>query len=56
VVPDQPGEREVGVALDDNQRDAPFDSDRTQQRRLRGARRPFQQDVATGGHRGQQQI
>jgi hypothetical protein len=56
VVADQLGGGQVGVALDEQQRDAPFGGDRPQQRGLAGARRPLQQDVAAGGDGGQQQI
>jgi hypothetical protein len=51
VVADQLGRGEVGVALDEDQRDAPFGRDRPQQGALAGPRRSLQDDVAARGHR-----
>jgi hypothetical protein len=53
VVADQLGRREIGVALDEDQRDAPLGRDGPQQGALAGARRPLQDDVAGRGHRGE---
>ena len=56
MVADQPGGRQVGVALDEHQRDAPLGGDRPQQRRLRRPGRALEQHVPAGGDRGQQQV
>ena len=48
VVPDQLGRGEVGVALDEDERDAPLGGDRPQQRGLAGAGRSLEDDVAAG--------
>jgi hypothetical protein len=51
-VADEPGGRQLGVALDELEADAELGSDRPQQRRLPRAGRPLQQDVAPGGQGG----
>jgi hypothetical protein len=42
---------EVGVALDEHERDALLGGDRPQQRALAGTGRSFEDDVAPGRHR-----
>src|SRR5262249_57594042 len=49
---DRPGGGELGVALDDLDPDAELVGEGPQQRRLAGAGRPFQEDGASGGERG----
>ena len=50
-VADDAGRRELGVALDELESDPQLSRDRTQQRRLAGAGRPLDDDVAIGGDR-----
>ena len=55
-VADQPGGRELGVALDELEADAQLVGHGAQQRRLAGARRALQQDVPAGGQRRDHQL
>ncbi len=51
-VADEPGRGEFGVALDELETDAQLEGDGAQQRRLAGAGRPLDEDVAVGDERG----
>ena len=55
VVADQLGRGEVGVALDEDQRDAPLGRDGPQQGALAGPGRSLQDDVPARGHRREHQ-
>ena len=48
-VADEAGRRQLGVALDEGEADAELVGDGPEQRRLPGAGRPLEQDVAAGG-------
>ena len=56
VVADQLGGRQVRVALDEDQRDAPLRGNAPQQGALAGAGRSLQDDVAPGSHGRQHQV
>ena len=55
-VADEAGRGELGVALDELEADAELVGDGAQQRRLAGARRALEQDVAVGGQRGDDEL
>ena len=55
-VADQARRRQLGVALDELEADAELVGHGTQQRRLAGAGRAFQQHMATGRERGNDQL
>ena len=55
-VADQPGGRQLGVALDHDERDPPTGGDPAQQRRLPGARRSLQQHVGAAEQGRLQQL
>ena len=55
-MPDEPGRRQLGVALHELEADAELVGHRPQQRRLPGARRTLEQDVPPGGERGHDQL
>ena len=53
---EQPGRCELGVALDEHELGPDHRSHAAQERRLAGARRPFEQHVAPGGEGGKHQL
>ena len=55
-VPDEAGRGELGVALDELEPDAELGGDGAQQRRLAGARRALDEDVAAGVEGGEHEL
>ncbi len=55
-VADEPRRRQLGVALDELEADAELVGDGAQQRRLAGARRTLDEDVAAGVERGEDEL
>ena len=55
-VPDEAGRRQLGVALDELEADAELVGDGPQQRRLAGAGRALDEDVASGVEGGQHEL
>ena len=55
-VPDEAGRRQLGVALDELEADAELVGDGPQQRRLAGARRALDEDVAAGVEGGEHEL
>ena len=56
MVADQPGRRQLGVALHQHERHAGAVGQRAQQRRLPGARWALEDDVAAGRERGRHDL